>query len=63
MSVVENEDVFGSLKLMDYLPIYTKINLEREFSFEVEIKNLNYVSINDNIFNVECRVLEDMFYQ
>jgi hypothetical protein len=35
MSVVENEDVFGSLKLMDYLPIYTKINLEREFSFEV----------------------------
>lgn len=48
---------------MDYLPTFTKINFDKDFSFQVEIKNLNYVSINDNIFNVECRVIEDMNYE
>ena len=42
---------------MDFLPTFIKINLEKDFSFQAEIKNLNYVSINDNIFDVECRVI------
>lgn len=48
---------------MNYLPVMSKINIEKDINFQVEIKNINYVSINDNVFNVECKVVEDMNYE
>lgn len=28
----------------------------------MDIKNLNFIAINDNVFNVECKVVSDMNY-
>ena len=42
-------------KMYYMLPFNTKLKFSKEFNLEIQIKNLNYMPVNDAVFNVEIK--------
>ncbi len=52
-----NQDIQPKLRLDNMLPNVSKINFEKDLTYQIEFKNINYLSVNDNVFKVECKVM------